>query len=89
MVLNGVWLYNDGQGDLMPVKRWPHSITDDDLKAVIAALFTATARVSPSLNPHAHCHDAKAPFCVTFDRINDAGVHKLKTSNPEIQAIGS
>ena len=73
MVLNGGWLYIDGHWDLRPVKRWPHSITDDDLKAVIAALFTATARVSPNLNPHAHCHDAIAPFCVAFDRMNGAG----------------
>ena len=66
-------MYIDGHWDLRPVNRWPHSITDDDLKAVIGAFFTATARVSPNLNPHAHCHDAIAPFSVMFDRINDAG----------------
>ena len=73
MVLNGGWLYIEGHWDLRPVKRWPHSITDDDLKAVIAALLTATARVSPNLNPHVHCHDAMAPFSVTGERMNVAG----------------
>ena len=73
MVLNGGLLYTDGHLDLRPVKRWLQSITDDDLKAVIAAFFTATARVSPNLNPHAHCHDAMAFFSVTGERMNVAG----------------
>ena len=73
MVLNGGLVYIDGHLDLRPGKRWPHSITDDDLKAVIGAFLTATARVSPNLNPHAHCHDAMAPFSVTGERMNVAG----------------
>ena len=73
MVLNGGLVYIDGHLDLRPVKRWPHSITDDDLKDVIAAFVTATARVSPKMNPHAHCHDAMAPFPVTGERMNVAG----------------
>ena len=73
MALNGGWLYIDGHLDLRPVKRWPHSITDDDLKDVMGAFLTATARVSPNLNPHAHCHDARAPFSVTGERMNVAG----------------
>lgn len=73
MALNGYWLYIDGHLDLLPVKRWPHSITDDDLKAVIGLFWTATARVFPNLNPHAHCHDAMAPFSLTGERMNVAG----------------
>ena len=73
MALNGGLLYIDGHWDLRPVKRWPHSITDDDLKAVMGAFLIATARVSPSLNPHVHCHDAMAPFSVTDERMNVAG----------------
>ena len=60
MALNGGRLYIDGHWDLRPVKRWPHNITENDLKAVIAAFLTATARVSPNLNPHVHCHEAMA-----------------------------
>ena len=77
MTLNGGWLYIDGHLDLRPVKRWPHSITDDDLKAVIAAFLTATARVSPNLNPHAHCHDVMAPFSITGERMNVLAEHKM------------
>ena len=73
MALNGGLLYIDGHWDWRRVQRWPHSITDDDLKAVIGANLTATARVSPSLNPHVHCHDAMAPFSVTGERMNVAG----------------
>ena len=73
MALNGGWLYIDGHLDLRPVKRWPQSITDEDLKAVIGAFLTATVRVFPNLNPHAHCHDAMAPFSVTGERMNVAG----------------
>ena len=71
--VTGGWLYIDGHLDLRPVERWPHSITDDDLKAVIAAFLTATARVSPNLNPHAHCHNAMVPFSVKGERMNVAG----------------
>ena len=74
MALNGGWLYIAGHWDLRPGKRWPHSITDDDLKAVIAAFLTATARVSPNLNPHAHSHDARAPFSVVGERMNVTGI---------------
>ena len=73
MASNGGWSYIDGHLDLRPRKRWPHSITDDDLKAVIGPFFTVAARVSPNLNPHAHCHDAMAPFSVTGERMNVAG----------------
>ena len=73
IVLNGGRLYIDGHLDLVPGKRWPHNITDDDLKAVIAALLTATARVCPNLNPHVHCHEAIAPFSVTGERMSVAG----------------
>ena len=66
-------MYIDGHWDLRPVKRWPHNIIEDDLKAVISDFLTATARVSPNLNPHAHCHDTIAPFSSVSDRINDAG----------------
>ena len=70
MALNGGRSYIDGHWDLRPVKRWPHNITDDDLKAVIAAFPTATARVSPNLNPQVHCHEAMAPFSTTGARMN-------------------
>ena len=73
MASNGGWSYIDGHLDLRPVKRWPHSITDDDLNAVIEALLTPTGRVSPNLNPHAHCQDAVAPFSITGERMNVAG----------------
>ena len=73
MALNGGRSYIDGHWDLRPVKRWPHNITDDDLKAVIAAFLTATPRVSPNLNPHVHCHEAVAPFSITGARMNVAG----------------
>ena len=74
MVLNRGRLYIDGHLDLVLGKRWPHNITDDDLKAVIAAFLTATARVSPNLNPHVHCHEAMAPFSITGACMNVAGL---------------
>ena len=73
IALNGGWSYIDGHLDLEPVKRWPHNIIDDDLKAVIGAFLTATARVSPNLTPHVHCHEAMAPLSITGARMNVAG----------------
>ena len=73
MALNGGWLYINGHLDLRPVKQWPHSITDDDLKAVIEASLGPTAQVFPNMNPHMHCHDAVAPSSVTDERMNGAG----------------
>ena len=31
MTVNEAWLYIDGHLNLRQVKRWPHSITDDDV----------------------------------------------------------